>query len=74
MEDDEEDGPGLGVKRKSPTGMSIRKHADALRIKDPNRSPNSSHTGSNNVSRDQQPSNSVNDSNRASNQDVPSSK
>ena len=54
--------------------MSIQKHADALKLKDSARSPNSSLVGSNNASREQMPSTGNAESNRISTSDMPSSK
>lgn len=73
-DDGEDDGPGLGLRRKSPTGMSIQKHADALKPKDPARTPNSSLVGSNNASREQMPPTGNAESNRISTAEEQSSK
>lgn len=55
IDEGDEDGPGLGSKRKSPSGMSIQKHSVALKLKDQTISPKSSLATSKNVSGEQVP-------------------
>lgn len=50
--DGEEDGPGLGSTRKSPSGMNVQKHSVALKLRDQGNSPTSSLAASGNASRE----------------------